>query len=164
MGSRGPVPLSLDALTTRGSSLTARRRKAEQGGRAVAKADRLHCPSWLGAEAKAEWRRAVAALEPFGILRPTDATALGRYCELWTLWRKLVEARDAASDPNDPTCIRLERRALKVSASLLAMEQQFGMTPASRARLGLPLQVAPPTMDPRERFFARILPPRCESN
>ena len=164
MGVRGPIPLSLDALTGRGSSLTARRRKAEQGRRTIGRADRLHCPDWLSAEAKAEWRRVVSGLRPFAILRPTDATALGRYCEMQTLWRKLIEARDAAQDTNDPACVRLERRALKVSALLLTLEERFGMTPASRARLGLPLQVAPPTMDPRERFFARILPPRGESS
>lgn len=158
MGSRGPVPLSSAALKIRGSSLTGRRGKAEQGRRAVGKVGTVTCPSWLGAEEKTVWRRVVSGLRPFEILRSTDATALGRYCELWTLWRKLVEARDAAPI-NDAACIRLERRALKVCALLLALEERFGMTPASRARLGLPLQ-APPPPSPKLRYFDRLLPDR----
>ena len=161
MGARGPVGLPNDVLAARGSTLTVRRKRAER--RIIDKVDRLHCPSWLGTEGKAVWRRVVAALSPFGILHPADTWALSRYCEGVVLWRRLVTTRDA-TPVGDATHARLERLALKASASLLVLETALGMTPASRARLGLPLQVAPPTMDPRERFFARILPPRCESN
>lgn len=137
MGTRGPIPQSVGG----------------QGGRAVGEADRLHCPDWLSSEAKCVWNRTLAGLTPFGHMHPADATALGRYCELWTLWRKLVKARDAASDQNDATCIRLERRAIKVSVALLALEDRFGLNPASRGRLGLTVQAAEPTPDPRLRFF-----------
>lgn len=164
MGARGPIPLSVDDLEARGSTLAKRRRARVHGSKSAKAVAPIRCPSWLDAEAAAEWRRIVAGLRPFGILRPTDATALGRYCELWTLWRKLIEARDAAP-VNDVTCIRLERRALKVSVSLLALEDKFGLNPASRARLNLPLQVAAPTTtDLKMRFFQGLIPSRGEAN
>jgi len=159
MGARGPVGLSIRALTVRGSSLTARRRKAER--RTTGKGDRLVCPDWLGAEEKDVWRRVVTALEPFGHLRSADTNALARYCQTAVLHRRLVVARDAAQDTNDPACIRLERRALKMSAALLALEERFGMTPASRARLGLPLQA--PAESDGSRLF-RLLPARGETS
>ena len=154
MGNRGPTPLSADKLKIRGSSLVSSRRRAEQG-RVLGTGGRLTCPQWLGAEQRAVWRRVVAALRPYGILRPADATALGRYCTSWVLWRRLVEARDA-SPVNDPSTIRLERRALKVSESLLKLESSFGMNPASRARLGLAKPT--PSVPPDDSRLLRLLP------
>jgi len=146
MGDRGPAPLSASKLVIRGSSLVSSRRRAEQRGHDGGNGGRLACPSWLGpAEQRAVWRRTVAALRPYGHLRPCDGLALGRYCELWVLWRRLVEARDVLGD-TDPNAVRLERRALKLAESLLKLESQFGMNPQSRARLGLakPTPAAPP--------------------
>ena len=143
--------LTVEVLKARGSWL-ARCRGERGAGDGVS--GRIVCPSWVSAEARATWRRVVAGLRAFGILRPADATALGRYCELWVLWRRLLAARDA-SPVNDPTTIRLERRALKVGESLLRLEAAFGMNPASRARLGV--KTLPVVATPDSRLL-RLLP------
>jgi len=159
MGARGPVSLPNDVLTARGSSLTARRRKAER--RTIGKDDRLVCPDWLDDESRKCWHSIVTALQPYGLLRDTDAHALERYAHMQTMWQRLTKARDAAQAADDPQTARLERRVLKLCATLLALETALGLTPAARARLGLPLQ--PPGETDGNRLL-RLLPHRSESS
>lgn len=40
-------------------------------------------PSWLTAEAKAEWKRVVPGLTRLDLLKPEDRAALAAYCEAW---------------------------------------------------------------------------------
>ncbi len=156
MGRRGPIPLSAEVLKARGSALKVHRASRNGGG--VLSAPPA-CPEWLSAEARRVWAGAVAAMGPWGVLRPADENALGRYCDMTILHRRLVEARKGLAD-DDPTAVRLERRALKLCALLLALEEKFGMTPASRARLGF--QPATPPESGVGFGFKNLLPERRE--
>jgi P27 family predicted phage terminase small subunit len=150
--------LSVGVLTARGSSLTARRRRTEQGARNVGKADRLRCPDWLGGEARDIFRRTVAELKPWGVLKPVDANALGRYAVTVILYRRMVEARDSAGD--DASAARIERRLAKLHAMLSAIEDRFGLNPSARARMGL--QSAAAISQPSDNPLLRLLPERSE--
>ena len=84
MGQRGPAPKSKKELAKRGS------------WRAKDRADDLEmpnkaptAPTALSREAKAEWKRLVALLEPRGVLSEGDRIGLTVLCELWAEDRDL---------------------------------------------------------------------------
>jgi len=162
MGSRGPIRMSNEVLIARGSSLQPSRRRAGRGRHVGGKADSLVCPASLDDEGKDIWEQVVTALEPFGHLRPADTNALARYCQTVVLHRRLVVARDDAQATDDPQTARLERRVLKLCASLLALETVLGLHPAARARLGLAPQAA--AADTTGLRLVRLLPHRSDTN
>src|SRR2546427_814379 len=97
-------------------------------------AERPSCPKWLRIEAKAEWRRQVKALEQMGLLAKCDRALLGVYCEAWA---DLVELSDllcvVPAEGDDAR--RLARYRHAAADRLLKTAQQFGFSPAARARL-----------------------------
>ena len=67
-----------------------------------------------------------------------------------------------AQATDDPQTARLERRVLKLCASLLALETVLGLHPAARARLGLAPQAA--AADTTGLRLVRLLPHRSDTN
>jgi P27 family predicted phage terminase small subunit len=53
-------------------------------------------PSWLSAEAKAEWNRVVPGLERLDLIKPEDRATLATYCETWS--RFVTATRDIAKN------------------------------------------------------------------
>lgn len=80
------------------------------------------CPLWLLPEAKREWRRIVPELSRLGLLTVVDRAALAAYCQSWA---RYVDAETAASASK----VRLYADLMR------AFLVQFGLTPASRAKL-----------------------------
>jgi P27 family predicted phage terminase small subunit len=111
---------------------------------------RPRCPRWLDKEAKAMWRRLVPQLDTMGVLTRVDGNALARYCSLWSRWKKAEEflmergdvylAKDQNGQVKDVKPYPQVRIAAQLSEQLLRLEAQFGLTPASRARLEAPQQ------------------------
>jgi P27 family predicted phage terminase small subunit len=110
------------------------------------------CPSWLPLEAKKEWKRTYAILEPFGILRATDQAVFAAYCVSFARWKsaeKIVETEgQTVSEPvvtrsGNPTgdfkikahpavaIARQERQSMQRIASLI------GLDPSSRTRIAV---------------------------
>lgn len=77
MGDRGPVPKP-----------NPRRRNARPQ-RGVIQVRRPAMPRDLAPEARAEWRRVVAALDEIGALHTVDRALLIRYCNAWAEWTEL---------------------------------------------------------------------------
>jgi P27 family predicted phage terminase small subunit len=98
----------------------------------------LDPPLGLSDVALAVWRRKAPALARCGILTVTDRDTLERYCHTTDLWHQcresiaangLSSATAAGGSKGNP-----ELQALRgFSADLLAIEREFGMTPASRS-------------------------------
>jgi P27 family predicted phage terminase small subunit len=109
-------------------------------------------PRWLSKEAKAEWRRIVPELLSLGLLTIVDRTALAAYCQAHAELVEATKVLDAegrlldvpvfnrAGEQTGTTkkahpAVRLQRDAFARVKLFLA---EFGLTPATRARLQVP--------------------------
>ena len=104
-------------------------------------------PAWLDANAKSTSRPLVPELETMGVLTMIDRNALARYCRTWARWRKAEvfidkhgEKYPLKDESGQPRCFQQWPQvaiANKLSQQLTRLEQEFGMTPASRTRIQL---------------------------
>ena len=97
-------------------------------------------PSWLDAEAKAEWKRLAPELEKLGLLTVLDRAAFAVYCCIWSDFKMLseiIEREGAVIEGHRG----VPRKHPLLPALHQAMDgvrvwaQEFGMTPLSRTRL-----------------------------
>lgn len=160
MGARGPRKTPTAMLKLAGSDLVQRKgpRGRRREPRPEAKAPSP--PSWLDREARAEWRRVVPRLEAMGVLARTDRAALAIYCQLWSRW--VGQVRGLAGEPQtvlsaegvpkaNPVfglCDRTEGRIRQYLA-------EFGLSPATRARLVVPEEAQKPVDDPLQALLDR---------
>jgi len=138
MGKRGPIAKS-----------NAQRRLEGNPSRRPMKEDSLqpapgipYCPDWLSPEAKEEWARVAPELGRLGLLTQLDMALLAGYCTSCALWRYAQEVLNTQGTTYVTVRGRLEVRP-EVAIAKMAAEQmsslaaEFGLTPASRARLGI---------------------------
>ncbi|MCP4589577.1 MAG: phage terminase small subunit P27 family [bacterium] len=100
------------------------------------------CPTWLGREAKAEWRRVMPELTRLGMVCGLDRGVLVTYCQTWALWREAVAViakEGITNQTNDGLRKRHPACAIASDASktLLRLAGELGLTPLSRQRLDL---------------------------
>jgi P27 family predicted phage terminase small subunit len=116
------------------------------------------CPANLSAEAKAEWRRVVPALDRVGMLAKVDRAALAAYCECWSQWAEaqrdirrngliteVLEREWKAADGVIHVIVRRSKNpavliARDCAAQIRLFAAEFGLTPSSRSRLEVPDQ------------------------
>ena len=128
MGERGPLPVPY-----------ARRRNPRRTTGKVATVARPAMPRDLPAEAKAEWKRVVPALEEIGVLASIDRSVLIRYCTAWADWveldgmlqksGKLIRGQKGNLVRNPLLLIRSD-----TEATLSDLGKQLGLTPVARLR------------------------------
>ena len=100
----------------------------------------VKCPSWLAPEAKKEWRRLAPSLVSMGILTDHDLEAFAGYCQAYARWK---EAEDFIAQHGTifktPSGYVQQVPQVSISLQNLKLMQsfcaEFGLTPASRARL-----------------------------
>lgn len=102
-------------------------------------------PAGLSEREAAVWDRLVATLEEMQVVTVADWPELERYARQWCRWEDCeavirasgmtyeVEGRNGRQIKERPEV----REAARLDASLRAIEQQFGLTPASRSRLSI---------------------------
>ncbi len=132
---RAPEPTKLKILRGNPSKENLKKRQKREPQPEVSALDP---PLGLSDVALAVWRRKAPALARCGILTVTDRDTLERYCHTTDLWHQcresiaangLSSATAAGGSKGNP-----ELQALRgFSADLLAIEREFGMTPASRS-------------------------------
>lgn len=120
----------------------------DSGGRAIKQPPgftRLppNAPTWLPAEAKAEWKRVVPELQRLQLLKPIDRAALTAYC---LAWDRMVTAQkaikehgatylDAFGNPKKHPNVLIAEAASK---ELRAWAGEFGLTPSAEGRVSKP--------------------------
>jgi len=119
------------------------------------------CPKWLTKEAKAAWRQAVKHLGDMGTLAVCDGNALARYCTLLVDWLKAQEFIDKhgmtypiKNDEGKVKCFQQFPQVgirNKLTVDLGKLEQQFGLTPASRASIEVDVSQDAPKARVRDR-------------
>jgi P27 family predicted phage terminase small subunit len=159
MGLRGPTPTPTNILKARGSRQAARPNEPQPTPGAPRPPDTLDAP------AIQVWGQVVSELAAMGTLFRADVNALERYCVLFVLWRKSIaflqengETYPLRDKAGNVTCIQQYPQVAivnKLSVLLLRLEQEFGLTPASRARVRVDL---PPqhAADPKAKFFRAV--------
>lgn len=105
-----------------------------------------YAPRFLTAEAQKEWRRLAPVLLDLGLYTEADYAALAMYCQAWGRWveaeRKIDETGGAVLTSKDVGNLYQNPHsatANKAFDQVRKMLAEFGLTPATRARL----QIAP---------------------
>jgi len=106
-------------------------------------------PDFLGAAAKKIWKRRGPGLAALGVLTEIDAHAFGRLCEAWARYEKMLalirqldaEVNDLGEFAKYPSgVIQIHAAAIardRAAEECYRLEQQFGLTPAARARINV---------------------------
>ena len=132
MRGRKPKPLQL-------LELGGQRRADRHGEGPEVKPDSAmpRCPSWLGREGKAEWRRVVPKLAGLGMLSTVDRGALATMCDSWDQFVTLRRILQKKLRENDIDIIyqRLNSSRSVAISTYNRIAVEFGLTPSSRARL-----------------------------
>ncbi|MCZ7649289.1 MAG: P27 family phage terminase small subunit [Planctomycetota bacterium] len=102
-------------------------------------------------DAAALWRMVNKNLAPDGVLKAADAAKLEGLCRWYGLFRRCMAAVERL-DALDPDAYRLLIQASMAWRAFDSAAGEFGLSPASRARLKLPAAPAPET-NGKGRFF-----------
>ena len=142
MGRRGPAPTPSAILKLRGSRKLENRKGEPKPHRGAPT-----CPSWLDTDAKAVWKNLAPKLDAMGVLTLVDQHALARYCHLWVQWRTaeafikengfVYPLKDEKGDVRYVQQWPQVSIANKLAQLLARSEAEFGLTPASRARISV---------------------------
>jgi P27 family predicted phage terminase small subunit len=157
----GPAPTPTKKLALRGSW-----RAATRPGEPRPEPEAPPRPESLPPAAAAVWDEVLPQLGAAGLLGRVDGRSFTRYCELFPVWddlmsflRKSGHAHPVKNAKGEVVGVRPYpqlRLALQVSEHLLRLENQFGMTPAARARLVVE-PLLPPTPALEHYFQPRRL-------
>lgn len=106
--------------------------------------DKVRCPSWLGREAKKEWRRLVGELKEIGLLSNLDVSTLAICCDAYS---KYIAATQKI---NDTTLVGVHTnkagaKNLVVNPYVMVAQKyadqykkfcvELGLTPSARMRM-----------------------------
>jgi P27 family predicted phage terminase small subunit len=102
-------------------------------------------PKWLTGEGAKVWKQVIAQMDDMGVLTKADGSAIARYCELLVRWisnaeflRRNGEIYPLKDDAGKIKCFQQFPQVSivnKLSVLILRLEQEFGLTPSSRATL-----------------------------
>ena len=100
----------------------------------------LRCPNYLLPEARKEWRRLAPILMNLGLLTAADAVPFAGYCQAYARWREAEEFlsqhgtifKTPSGYVQQVPQVSIAMQNLKIMQSFCS---EFGLTPASRARL-----------------------------
>ena len=120
-------------------------------------------PTYLDDYAVDEWQRTWESLWDAGIMTHVDVGALAIYCQAHARWRRAEEAIQeiAKEDPKNGGLVLVTTNGNIVQNPLVGIANssmrdairygaEFGLTPSSRARLGI---VATKPYDPTDKYF-----------
>ncbi len=98
-------------------------------------------PAWLDRTGKATWRKYAPMLERLGLLTEADGESLAAYCAAVSRYVAATKRlkKVTRENPDDIEAIRkAEISVEKAEQSMRLLSNEFGLTPASRARINLP--------------------------
>jgi len=103
------------------------------------------CPDWLDATARAEWRRVVPELRRLRLLTLLDRAALVCYVQAYSDFRAAVEtiAREGRTVTTSNGNTIQHPAVGQRNKAMLILKQfvgEFGLSPASRVRIQVPVQ------------------------
>ena len=137
----GPPRTPTKVLEARGSWLAPLRSKTEPRP----ETSTPRCPAWLSREAKAVFKAFCGECKLMGVLARSDGATIARYADLTVRYiaaaqflAKYGESYPLKDEAGNIKCFQQFPQVAVVSnigKMLLAIECQFGLTPASRSRV-----------------------------
>ncbi|NBW18970.1 MAG: phage terminase small subunit P27 family [Caulobacteraceae bacterium] len=123
--------------------------------------DDITPPEWVTGVAREKWENVVPKLIGMGVMTNADVDTIARYCTMHEQYVKYLEQcrrgldvlviRDDAGKVKYMQSTPAATMMTKLAASMLRIEQEFGLTPSARSGLSVGTQ-AP--KDDLEAFFA----------
>lgn len=114
-------------------------------------------PRLLDGVALEKWNEMVALLRGMGVLTQADRTTLERYCLMYEQWaglqqhfRETLRTQITQTGYSQVTAEATLEKQLR--SDMLAIERQFGMTPAARSSMRVAPSASGPA-DPLESFI-----------
>lgn len=89
-------------------------------------------PSYLSAQAKAEWRRIMPQLIARQIITKADLAGVENYCTAAGAVRQIAELINAMPVPD----LKLAGLQIRYAQTARQLASEYGLTPTSRARIG----------------------------
>jgi P27 family predicted phage terminase small subunit len=133
-------PAALKLLNGRGPGKDSAGRPVNEGPKFVRSAPEP--PTWLGREAKAEWRRIVPELERLRLLSRVTRSSLTAYCETWEVFVRATKALHAGQLTIEAKQGTLAHPAVGIQratgAELRKWATEYGLTPASEQKVKTP--------------------------
>jgi P27 family predicted phage terminase small subunit len=115
-------------------------------------------PMHLAGEALAEWTRIAPDLFAAGVLTVADRAALAAYCQAWADWVRarghLVDQMVVTTPSGYEMASPWVSIANKALDKMMKFASEFGLTPASRARIHAEPQKSPDE-EAEERLFGK---------
>lgn len=151
MGRRGPkrTPTALNEL--RGNPGQRRTRHVEPKPHTTML---VACPSWLSGMAKTEWKRRAPELTRLGLLTDLDVLQFAAYCQAAARWMRFEKRLEGLMRTRDGELIEtpngfqqahvLVKMARDAADQMRRFAALFGLSPADRASLSLPLDPTAP--------------------
>lgn len=141
MGKRGPRPEPTIIKIAKGNP--GKRRLNESEPKPAA--DAIQPPDWVTGVARSKWDEVVPKLIGMGVMTNADIDTIARYC---TMHEQYVKYLEQVRRGLDVLVIRDEKGKVKymqstpaatmmtkLAASMLRIEQEFGLTPSARSGL-----------------------------
>jgi len=109
------------------------------------RSDTPRMPAHLSDPARVEWKRLMREFKAMKLLKSVDADALAMYCETYARWvdasQQLAEVGMVSMTENGypvmSPYVAIINQCMRTMKALLT---EFGMTPASRSRLQVPVE------------------------
>lgn len=104
------------------------------------------CPSWLGKEARKEWKRIAPELERLGLLTRVDMATLAGYCQSYSCWiaaEALLSTSPLVVESGGERYSTVKAHpaiaiAQKERMLMLQFAGKLGLSPSDRGRMTLP--------------------------
>ena len=124
----------------------------------VVSSGNVECPDWLEPEAKKEWNRLADSLIALGVLTDHDLESFAGYCQAYARWREAEEFmsqhgtifKTPSGYVQQVPQVSIAMQNLKIMQSFCS---EFGLTPASRARLYANVADKPDENDPMAQLL-----------
>jgi P27 family predicted phage terminase small subunit len=120
------------------------------------KAGTPQCPAWLGAVAKAEWRRIIPEMRAMGTLNTADRAEMARYCQAWARWQeceKVIDEMGMTFTTDKGYVVQRPEvgNSLKYQKAMSEAASKLGLNPQARSTVKVPEKKA--STDPTEDFL-----------
>ena len=142
MGKRGPRPEPTIIKMAKGNPGKRPLNKSEP----KPPSDDITPPDWVTGVARSKWDEVVPKLVGMGVMTNADVDTIARYC---TMHEQFVKYLEQVRRGLDVLVIRDEKgkvkymqstpaatMLMKLAASMLRIEQEFGLTPSARSGIG----------------------------
>ena len=139
MGKRGPPKQPTVLRLLKGSPSHHRKNKLEP----LPDKDAITPPEYLAGASLAKWNQVLPGLITTGVITNADVETLARYCTMYEAWLQCLRQVRRAGDwfaVYDKTGKMVNAKStpsalmvVKLAASMLRIEQEFGLTPSARS-------------------------------